>query len=213
MSIIEILLSAKFLVALIIYAVLIAIFLPILDRVHDRLESHFLHWKWDHIAMPLAQVVMLILFILIAYPVIFAIEDAPSIFSLLSRDGLRINYLVNLLFVISLFFPLVPVIGNWHELILPVQGIVASMMIFSWLAASLNITQYSYWPGWEVIVWCIIMGIITHWSAVYLAHTIGHKLDKTFNVLDSGELFSRGLILLMQSPVILIFSSGLGKQL
>ncbi|NNE37839.1 MAG: hypothetical protein HKN08_05990 [Gammaproteobacteria bacterium] len=208
-----ILLSTKFLSALFVYILLITVSLPILDRVHARLENSVLQWKWDHIAIPLAQAAMVMVFILMAYPVIYGIEEAPEISTLLAKDDLRINHLINLIFVISLLFPLIPLLGNWHELVLPLQGIAASMMIFSWLASGLGVTQFSYWPGWEVVSACLALGVTTHWLAVQISQLIGHKLDKEFNVLDSGELFARGLILLFQCPVILIFSTSLGKQL
>ena len=149
MAIVEIIVSGKFIVALFIYGVFIALLYPFMDRIYDRLEHPLLQWKWDHIAMPLLEVALMVLFIILAYPVIFGVQDAPSIISLFSKDELRINYLVNLLFVISLLFPLIPIIGNWYELILPLQGIAASMMIFSWLTASVSVTDYSFWPGWE----------------------------------------------------------------
>jgi hypothetical protein len=213
MSIFGIILSEKFLVALAIYGVLITIIFPLSNYIYHRLQNSFLEWMWDHIAMPLIQAGMLMFFILLTYPVIFGLEYAPSISSLLSQDDLRINHLVNLLFIISLLFPVVPVIGKWNEMILPVQGIAGSMMIFSWMASSLGVTHYSYWPGWDVVLYCMILGVVTHWFAILIAHLIGHKIDTSYNVLGSGELFSRGLILLMQSPVILMFSAGLGKQL
>ena len=213
MAIVEIIVSGKFIVALFIYGVSVALLYPFMDRIYDRLEHPLLQWNWDHIAMPLFEVALMVLFIILAYPVIFGVQDAPSIISLFSKDELRINYLVNLLFIISLLFPLIPIIGNWHELILPLQGIAASMMIFSWFTASESFADYSFWPGWEVIIYCIILGIITHWLAIKIALLIGNKLDQKFNVLDSGELFARGLVLIMQSPVILIYSAGLGRQL
>jgi hypothetical protein len=130
MSIFEQIFSQQFLIAFIIYAVLIAILFPLSARIHDRLENTILQWKWNHIAMPLFQAALLMIFILLTYPLIFGVEQAPSITSLLSQDDLRINYLVNLLFIISLIFPFIPVIGNLQELILPMQGIAAS--IESW---------------------------------------------------------------------------------
>ncbi len=156
---------------------------------------------------------MLMVFILMAYPVIYGIEQAPSLSILLSEDDLRINYLINLIFIVSLLFPLIPILGNWHELVLPLQGIAASMMIFSWLVSGLGVSEYSFWPGWEVVLGCLALGVFTHWLGVQISQLIGHKLDKAFNVIDSGELFARGLILLFQSPVILIFSTSLGRQL
>jgi hypothetical protein len=209
----NIFLSPRFLIALAVYILLIAVSLPLLDRVHARLENSVLQWKWDNIAIPLAQAAILMAFILMAYPVIYGIEQAPAISALLSEDDLRINHLINLIFIVSLLFPLIPVLGNWHELVLPFQGIAASMMIFSWLASGLGVSQYSFWPGWEVVSGCLALGVVAHWFGVQVSQLIGHKLDNIFNVLDSGELFARGLILLFQSPVILIFSTSLGKQL
>jgi hypothetical protein len=213
MSIIEILLSADFLTALFIYVLVITISLPLLEKIHASLKHPFLEWQWDHVVIPLYRAAMMILFLLLAYPVIFAVEEAPAISALLSENDLRLDYLINLLFVVSLFFPLLPVIGNWHELILPLQGILASMMIFSWLAQNLSVTDYSFWPGWEVIMACLFFGILTHWAASHIASYIGQRLDRRFNVLDSGDLLAGGLILIMQSPVILIYSVGLGSQL
>lgn len=205
--------STKFMIALAIYTMLITVCLPLLDRVHAKLNHSILQWKWDHIAIPLAQAAMIMVFILLAYPVIYGIENAPAILSLLSQDDLRINHLINLIFIISLLFPLIPVLGEWHELVIPLQGITASVLIFSWLAPGLGYTQYSYWPGWEIVVACLALAVVAHWLGVQISLLIGHKLDQKFNVLDSGELFSRGLIMLFQSPVLLLFSASLGKQL
>jgi len=213
MSIIEIIISGQFLLALLVYAIVIAVTLLLMEQVRAKLNHHVLHWQWDHIAMPLAQAVLMVLFILLAYPAIFGIREAPAITSLLTQDDLRINYLINLLFIISLFFPLIPFIGGRYELVFPVQGMAACMMVFSWLAAGLSITGYSYWPGWEVAAWCVVLAVITHSLGIQLAQSVGHKLDEAFNVRDSGELSARGLVLFMQSPVILIYSAGLGRQL
>ena len=213
MSLSTIFFSVKFLTALTSYAILITVFLPLLARVHAKLEHSALQWKWEHIAIPLAQAAMMMVFILLAYPVVYGIEYAPEISILLSQDDLRINHLVNLIFLVSLLFPLIPVLGNWHELVLPLQGIAASVLIFSWLAHGYGLTEFSYWPGWEIVIACMVLGVLAHWLGVQISQFIGHKLDQAFNVLDSGELFSRGIILLLQSPVILLFSSSLGKQL
>jgi hypothetical protein len=213
MSISTIFFSVKFLTALAVYAILITIFLPLQARVYEKLEHSALQWKWEHIAIPLAQAAMMMVFILLAYPVIYGIENAPEISILLSQDDLRIDYLVNLIFMVSLLFPLIPVLGHWHELVLPLQGIAASALIFSWLAQGVGLTEFSYWPGWEIVIACLFLGVFTHWVGVKISQFVGHKLDEAFNVLHSGELFSRGLILLLQSPVILLFSCSLGKQL
>lgn len=213
MSPIQIIFSADFMIAMLVYGIAIIICMPLFDRIHNSLNHSTLQWSWDHIGMPLLQAGLMVLFIVIAYPLIFGLKDAPSITSLIVQEELRLNHLINLIFILTLLFPLIPVIGTWGELVLPIQGIVACMLIFSWLADQRGLAQYSFWPGLEVIFYCLILAIITHWLAINLSRFIGHKFDETFNVTDSGELFSRSLVLFMQSPVILLFSTGLGKQL
>ena len=144
---------------------------------------------------------------------IFGIKDAPSIFLLLSSGKLRINNLINLLFILTLLFPLIPVIGNWRELILPLQGIVASTIVFSWLAQALQVEHISYWPGFDIIVYVVLVAIATHWLALKITLHIGHKFDAVFNVTNSGSLFASCLIIFMQSPAILLVSRALGQQL
>jgi len=213
MSFIQIILSADFIIATVIYGIAILIILLLSERIHNILDHGVLQWNWDHIAIPLLQVALMVLFIFIAYPVIFGIKDAPSIFLLLSSGKLRINNLINLLFILTLLFPLIPVIGNWRELILPLQGIVASMIVFSWLAHALQIEHINYWPGFDIIGYVILVAIVTHWLAVTISQQIGHKFDEAFDIADSGSLFARCLIIFMQSPAILLVSRALGQQL
>lgn len=162
MSIPQIIFSAEHMLAIVIYGIAIIIVLPLSDRIHASLEHSILQWNWDHVAMPLIQVLLIILFIVIAYPVVFGINAAPSIGAVLSDGEIRMNILVNLLFVLTLLFPLIPIIGNWNELILPLQGIAASMMIFSWLASEVGIERISYWPGFLNILMIIFVAFITH---------------------------------------------------
>ena len=206
-------LSGQFLTAVIVYGIAILIVLPLSVRIHARLKLHVLQWQWDHIAMPLLYVLLLILFIAMAYPLLFGIENAPSLGKLLGSGEIRMNKLVNLVFIISLLFPVIPVLGEWRELILPLQGIAATMMIFSWLTYDLGVKNVHYWPGLTNTALILAVAVLTHWLAIRLAGFIGHRFDTRFNVLDSGELFARCLILFMQSPAVLIFSTGLGKQL
>jgi hypothetical protein len=108
---------------------------------------------------------------------------------------------------------LIPVFGERRELILPLQGIAAVMMIFNWLTHELGVERISYWPGMQNIILILMVAIFSYWLAVRLAALAGHRFDERFNVLHSGALFSRCLILFMQSPALLIYSVGLGKQL
>jgi len=213
MSLLQIMLSGHFILAVIAYGLAILILLPLSARISNRLEHPLLLWHWDNIVTPLSEVVLLILFISLAFPEIFGIRQAPSIGRLLLGGELRINNLVNVLFLITLLFPLIPVFGKRRELILPFQGIAAVMMIFNWLAHELGMAQVSYWPGMQNVILIMVVARLSYWLAQRLAAFIGRRFDTYFNVVQSGALFARCLILFMQSPALLIYSVGLGKQI
>jgi hypothetical protein len=212
-SIIQIVFSTEFIIATASYAFLIMPAILCFDRIHTALDHSSLQWAWDRIGMPLLRAGLMLLFILLAYPVIFAIDDVPPVTSLLDTNEPRLNYLVNLLFLVTLLFPVIPILGKWEELILPAQAICASAMLFSWLAADLGVKGVSYWPGINTLILIVLIAFITHWLAVTVSHYLGEAVDEKLNIRDSGLILSRALILFMQSPAILLFSVALGRQL
>ena len=213
MSIISIVFSTEYIFASLIYALVIIICLPCFARFRDLLEGSLSLWCWDNIATPLLRTFLILLFLLLAYPIIFAFKDAPHILTLLKAEDLRINYLINLIFVVTILFPLIPVLGKRQELILPMQAITASAMLFSWLASELGVTDIRYLPGLYSLVTIVALAFLSYWLAQKIAHYFGHTIDEKLNVKDSGTLLSRALILFMQSPAILVYCSALGRQL
>jgi hypothetical protein len=213
MSIVQIVFSAKFVFALGVYAVFIVIALLCFNRIHMALEHSILQWPWDNIGMPLLRAALILVFILLAYPIIFGMEDAPSIATLIDTSEGRINYLINILFLITLLFPLVPLLGKWEELILPAQAIAACALLFSWITPGLEPGSIHYWPGLGTLLLILVLAFITHWLAQILSHYLGEVMDENFNVEQSGLLLSRALVLFMQSPAILLFSVALGRQI
>jgi hypothetical protein len=213
MSVFHIILSTKFIIAIGVYAITIVLGLLCFNKIHSSLDHSILQWPWDNIGMPLFRAALMLVFILLAYPLIFAIADAPSLQTLLDTDERRVNYLVNLLFLITLLFPLVPVLGKWEELILPTQAIAASATLFSWLAAHQGITDIQYWPGLNTALYILVLAFVTHWLAVIAFQYLGEAIDEKFNVTNAGQLLSRALVLFMQSPAILIYCAALGRQL
>ena len=212
MSVIQIILSGDVLAAALVYALASMAGIILFEFVHQRLDNVILQWQWDHIAMPLLRAGLILLFIALAYPAIFGLSGVPSLDELLGRDEKRFSYLLDLLFIVTLLFPLVPVIGEWEELILPLQGVAGAAMIFNWLTGATGKTGIHYWPGLGTLALMIVVALATHWLAVVLSHGLGERLDKKFNVKHSGLLLSRALVLVMQYPVIVIYSHALGQQ-
>ena len=155
----------------------------------------------------------MLIFFLMAYLTIFGIVDAPPLAALFDENATRVNYLVNILFLTTLLFPLIPVIGKWEELILPVQSIAAISVLFSWTAAEMGISTVHYWPGFLTIGFIVLWALITHLLTRAGSQYLGGAIDSKYNVTYSGELLSHGILLILQSPAILIFGVALGRQL
>jgi hypothetical protein len=199
--------------ALFIYSISVIIVIPVFAFVHEKLNNTFLQYCWDKIGMPLIRTFLIIGFILLIYPINFGIVSAPSINDLLAVDDMRSNYLINMIFLLTFFFPAIPVIGKWDELTIPLQGILCSMIIFSWLCQGLNIEKYSLFPNFKTVALIIIISFITHWLAEYISEHTGDYFDKMFEREGFKVLIFKAVVLIMQSPVIFIFGIYLGKQL
>ena len=213
MSFFEILLSGDFIRAALAYSVAALISLIGFAYVHNLLEDEWLQWPWDHFMMPLLRACLVLMFIAIAYPSIFGLVDAPPLAEVLARDDMRIHHLLNLVFVITLFFPLIPVVGDWHEFVLPLQGIAASMLLFNWLAREMHVMDVHYWPGIDSVLYMSMLASFTHVAAVWISDRAGALLDRRFELDGSGKLVSSVLVMIMQGPIIVLYCRGLGRQL
>lgn len=213
MSIVQIMLSADFLIALAVYALLIAFTFPCFHRIHVILEGTVLDWPWQHIASPLLRTLLMIIFISLSYPVLFGIYEAPAFSELLLSDNKRLTRLLNFLFLATLLFSLVPGIRERHEMVLPVQAILACSLLFSWLAQMQGLVEIKYWPGINTVIYITILAFCSYWLSIRLAHKFGELIDRRFNVSDSAGLISQSFVLFTQSPAILLYSAALGRQL
>lgn len=213
MSITDILFNSRFLLACTSYAVLIVAGLALLEWIIHRPRHRILITTTERVIEPLYRAFVLVVFIFMAYPLIYGLEEAIPVMDLLADGEYRADQLVNLVFLTSLILPVFPVIGKHIELILPVQAIVCCMMVFNWLAQHRQITAFSYWPGLDVVMVIALLAVISHWLAVNIAKNTGSHLDEHFNVTGFEDLISQSIILFMQAPAILVYSLGLGRQL
>ena len=199
--------------ALFVYGLSIVIFLPIFVFLHDKLDNNFLQLCWDKIGMPLIRAFLIIGFILLIYPINFGLDAAPSINVLLSVDDKRSSFLINMIFLLTFLFPFIPLLGKLDEFTIPLQGILCSMIVFSWLCQGLNIQDYSLFPDLKVFALIIFMSVATHWLAKHVSEYTGDYLDKLFHREGFKTLSFKAVVLIMQCPVIFIFGIYLGKQI
>jgi len=214
MSVIDILLNANVIFAIFVF-VLICIMTEIIgQRLLVSFEqapvSEFIFEKF---LIPLARAAGLMIFILLCYPVLFGLNEGPPLSQLLSTGSLRTSTLMNVMFITPLLFSLIPVVGSIPALILPVQGIAGSSLVFSWTQGTLKVEKIHYIPDGVTLLLIILFAILTHaaarWISLYLSETINYN----FNIDDGQKIAYRIVVVAAQMPVILIYTQGLGAQL
>lgn len=214
MSSIEILLNGKIVTAILVFTLFSIIVEIIGRRILNMLDDvSATEWIFEKVFIPLSRAIGLMIFILLSYPLLFGINDAPSLSELLSTGSHRISTLMNILFILPLAFSVIPVFGGIPALLLPVQGIAGSTLVFSWMQAALNLTDIHYIPSLVVILVIILFAVLTHEFAKWLALHISGRINNYFHINDGQKVVYRIVVVVAQLPVILIYTTGLGGQL
>lgn len=178
-------------------------------KINHSAEASY--WTTQHIWLPLARIVAIILFITMAYPVLFGIEPASDIGTLL--DSQRINTLVNVLFILSVLLPLLPWVGRMHSLILPMQSLAAAQLLFTWMNQHDYQVHITLLPSFSTFVLLSCLVVISHFIGKQIARHMGQILDESFHVEGSTDLIFQSVLLLLQGPLLLVYTTGLGAQL
>ena len=214
MEVIHTLFAGRILLAVLVHLVAILVFEVLVAHLHQQVgEDHISEWLSEHLALPLARALALVVFMLIAYPTLFGVHEAPPLAQILFAGEGRIMAMVNLAVVLSLLLPLVPVFGLRTPLVLPFQGIAISALMFQWMAGASGLQEYSLWPGFTAFGTILVIALLTPVLAHYLAHVIGERFDKMTGYSGFETLVYDGLVLFVQLPSILIYSLALGAQL
>jgi len=182
----------------------------LLNAIADVASSH---WLMEHVIIPAARALALVSFILVAYPVLFGVESALPVGELLAADQLRLTNLVNVVFLLSLLLPLIPVFSRWPALVLPIQGIAAATLVFHWWADTQPQVEIHFWPGATTVLGLLVFAFVTHEIAKQLSHQLEKRVDGIIEREGSGRLIYRTVVMVMQVPVILLYTLSLGQQL
>jgi len=214
MTLLESLFHPQLLFALALFA-LVSVLVEIaayklLNAIADVAPSH---WLIEHVIIPAARTLALVSFILLAYPVLFGVESALPIGELLAAGQLRLTNLVNVVFLLSLLLPLIPVFSRWPAFVLPIQGIAAATMVFRWWAPTQPEIDIHFWPGIATVLSLLVFAFVTHEIAKQLSHQLEKKIDAIIEHEGSGQLIYRTVVMIMQVPVILLYTLSLGRQL
>jgi hypothetical protein len=212
LSLPEILSSASLALALMAYTVLSGTQAVASARLHDLVGEGAGAWWWDHLYAPMLRAAILLAFLLIAYPTIYGLSEAPPLLSVLFAGEGRFGQLLGVLFLLSLVLPLVPVAGALPGLMLPIQGVAGTALLFSWLGQALGVTQLSYWPGARDGALMVAVSFAAYWLAKGCVAAL-QGIATRWNVADLDELAFEAVLLLFQAPAIVLYSASLGRQL
>lgn len=207
------LLSPRLWLALLLYGLLIMA----LELLHHRLQKA-VHdvplsaWLLEHLGLPWGRALLLIIFVITAYPALFGLASAPPLGELLAAGNGRLSTLINTAVVISLLLPLAPLVGVITGLVLPLQGIAIATLLFHWLAQA-TAADISYWPGWGTLLAVVASAALAQPLAQGAAHWLGQHLNRLSDREGFEHLTYEGLILLFQVPAILIYTLTLGRRL
>jgi len=179
-------------------------------RFHDNPPAL---WLREHLGLPLLRAACVVLFVYLAYPALFGLREAPALTSLLAAHEGGTSTVLGVAFLVALAAPMVPLLCRHPELVLPVQGMLATAFVFSWLTGYLHITSASVWPGIDVMVLVGIAAWLMHRLARYFGRLLGETADAAAGTRGYDRLVVHVVTLLAQLPVILIYSSALATQI
>ena len=195
-----------------LFAVISVVLMPSAYLAEHHIPSRLLQWQWEHVAMPLLRILLLLFFIWMAWPELYGMLSAPALDTVLAPSSGRGIKLINILFVISVLLPLIPAIGEWHALTLPLQGITAVALLFNWIPDN-QATLAAYWPGWLTVITLTILAWLAYQVSVLAGEYLGHDVDAHWHVTGSHEMISNVLLLILQAPIIVVYAYSLGRHL
>lgn len=208
------LLTPRILLAGGVYA-LLAVLEPFLEhaierRCHDNPPAL---WCVEHLGLPLLRAGCVVLFVWLAYPALFGLRVAPDLAALLAPHEHGTSTAVGVAFLVALAAPVLPILHRHPEFVLPVQGMLATALLFTWLTDYLHATRATVWPGADTL---LLAGLVA-WGMHRIAATAGRALGATADGIHGTDGWDRiathVTTLLAQLPVILIYGMGLARQI
>lgn len=214
MSILEIFTQTNVLAAIVVVTGLSLIEPLACDRLARRNDTNPAWvWSFEHVVTPLFRAVLVVVFVVIAYPSVFGLYAAPPLDVLVDVDADRMSRLVGLLFGVSLLVPLADHPLTRPAIVLPLQSVLATGTVFLWLKDYLGITVATLWPGAGFVALILVLSFTSHRLVVRAAALLGRHYDDRFAVEGSAKWLARGLEPWAQIPTIVFYGAALGLQL
>jgi len=188
---------------------------PLIEYALGRLadDEPVCAWCWEHVLAPALRAAVVAGFVLLAYPALFGLREAPSLAALLAAGEARVDTLVGTLFALSLLLPLAGFVARRSSLLVPLQGIIAVALVFDWYTGYLGAGALGPWPGTGQAAVVAVAAASGHLLARFFARLAGRQLDALWELQGIEHLLHNGAALLAQAPAILLYGLALGRQL
>lgn len=163
-------------------------------------------WLNDRVYTPLARTFVLVLFVVMAYPTLLGLDQAPPLGHVL-RDG-HADTLITSLFAASLALPMVPVVRAVPGAVLAGQGILACCLLTTWVAATLGAPAPRLWMGWLVALEVLAVLIVGRYAgrALLALYPRGARAG-------IADIASEAARLASEIPAVALYGWALGRQL
>ncbi|MGD9603486.1 MAG: hypothetical protein AB7O21_11875 [Gammaproteobacteria bacterium] len=214
MEILDILLNSRVVMAVVLFGILAGAE-PFLEQ---RIARHFAGnppalWAWEHVGLPLLRAALVLGFVYLAYPALFGLREAPGLGLLLAAEEARTSTVLGVLYLLALLAPVIPLFYAHPEFVLPLQGILATAFLFKWMTAYLHINTVSLWPGSDLAAAIVLTAYLAHRIGRRLGQRVGSSIDALHDRHGFDALATHVLTLQAQLPVIVIYATGLARQI
>ncbi|MCB1749884.1 MAG: hypothetical protein H6977_15610 [Gammaproteobacteria bacterium] len=172
-----------------------------------------LYFTWEYIGAPLLRAALITGFVLWTYPVLYGLRSAPPLSALLAGGAVAPSTLVNVAFVASLLLPLVPGWRRRGGLVLMVQGLLATALVFKGYAHWLGATSVGAWPGLGEAIAVLVLGWLDYLVGEHAGRLFGAWLDERCHSDGLDALAPHVTALLAQVPTLIAYGYLLGRQL
>ena len=212
----EVLFHPTIILSTILYLIMVISF-EIIYQLFLHKISHVTvsHWIAKKIGTPFFHVILLVSFIYMTYPILYGLEgkELPALSKLFDIIEAPNRKMINSLFIISVILPLIPIINRFIALILPLQAIAGSAIVYSWMADYMNI-EYSLFPSVEVLAIIVLFSLLAEYSAKTLVALTGHSMNQinyleNFQLQDIDAVVYKSTLLAFQIPILLIYTLNL----
>lgn len=161
-------------------------------------------WLAIHLYLPLIRSTALLVFVFVAHPQLFGLTDAPPLSELMAGGHYRFDQLINVLLLVTLLLPLIPMLNRISGVTLALQGMCATALIASWMASESGI-DLRLLPD---------VGLLIRIAAVLLAARLAGQLlaDEFLPSPRYRQLAVETLRMLAQLPAVIMYGHYIGAQ-